>query len=352
MNELQLFANGIELTEIKQQSWILLGKGKAKLDTELQKKELELQSFLLTGTLIERLTAYKKGYTDMVEFRKSYTKFLDLAKDQCMIIEKRCDPKINASFLLTEKDELRERVAAAEEHKKTVALAEERSAFKAHVINELATQAHNYGQEMITIINKAYTTALVNKIPVSEIFNDFGLTEQQIKMVQLQPIAKYARTLLSDEEAKKIYNEIPKVNKNEILAECTFLLQEKFSMYANDLANAAAIIEQEKINNDAAAVKAKAELEQQKATTTLISSAEAFVMPEGKGVKELTSIVIEDEDQQWIMKIISAFIANFPTAFPKIRNKKYSSLTVAQMAAALDAAEIVVSGVKYQTVCK
>lgn len=353
MNELQLFANGIELPKEREASWILLGKGKAKLDAELTTRELSLQSVLLSESpLADKLAQYKKGYADLVDFRKSYTKFLDLAKDQCMVVEKRCDPKVNPEYLKVEAAELEERKIAAENDRKARAAAEERAALKAHLTNAYAQQAYDYRYELTSIVNKAYENALRKKIPVDSIDTDIKLTIEQLRSVMIQPILKFNLQLLSKEDAKIVHDSVDRTPINSVLADAKSLLEEKFSMYANDLANAEAIIEQERIQNAAAAQLAKQALEQQQAVTTLTTNAEVYIEATTKGVKESTSIKIEDDSQKWVLTIISAFAANFQQAFPKIKNKKYSSLTVAQMAAALSAADIEVKGVVYETTQK
>ena len=83
-----------------------------------------------------------------------------------------------------------------------------------------------------------------------------------------------------------------------------------------------------------------------------MASAESFILSDVKGVVSTQRIVIEDNSESWIVKIMSAFLANFQSAFAKTKNKKYSALTVAQMAAALDSAGIKVNGVEYTTVEK
>ncbi len=353
MNELQLFANGTELPKEREASWILLGKGKAKLDAQLTSQELNMQGVLLGALpLAEKLATYKKQYADLVDFRKSYTKLLDLAKDQCMVVEKRCDPKTNAEFLKVEAAELEERKVAAENDRKARAIAEERAALKAYLTNAYAQQAYDYRYELTSIVNKAYENALRSKKPVDSVDTEVKLTIEQLRSVMIQPIPKFNLQLLSKEDAKIVHDSVDRTPINSVLADAKSLLDEKFSMYANDFANAEAIIEQERIQNAAAAQLASQALEQQKAITTLTTNADVYVEATTKGVKESTSIKIEDDSQKWVLTIISAFAANFQQAFPKIKNKKYSSLTVAQMAAALDNAGIEVKGVQYETTQK
>ena len=67
-----------------------------------------------------------------------------------------------------------------------------------------------------------------------------------------------------------------------------------------------------------------------------------------KGLKRKTVIVIKDDDSNWAKKIVLTFTANWDVCFEYIRVKKWGNLSIAQMAAALDSAEIVVDGVQYK----
>jgi NAD(P)-dependent dehydrogenase (short-subunit alcohol dehydrogenase family) len=94
-------------------------------------------------------------------------------------------------------------------------------------------------------------------------------------------------------------------------------------------------------------------VEAEKAAATLMAQATVPVVSTSmKPITETTEIEIKDYSDEWVVKIMAAFMANFQVAMAKVRVKKKSALTIAQMAAALDAANVRVEGVDYVTLKK
>jgi hypothetical protein len=325
---------------VRIQNWQLLGVAKFKLDEELTKRELELQSTDNTAT-------YKKKYDELVEYRKKFTSFLDIAKEQCMKVEKRCDPKTNERFLAMVKADLDARIKEQAESDKRAAAAAEFSAFKAHFSNALATQAMDYEIECRNTVNKQYALALEERPENIDAYIQ-GVVEM-LKTIKKPPLPKFERKHVGDEAAKTMYTEL--VNEAPKPFDWNEYLHEKFSMYYNDIENAAVIIEADRVENERIEREKKDQLEQQVATTNLVARAATYAAPEVL-VKTKTSIKIKDDDQKFVVAILSAFLSNFQQAFPLVRVKKYSALTIAQMASALDAAEIKLTNVEYETIKK
>lgn len=125
--ELMILPADQPLPEARQKSWLLLGAGKMKLDAELQKRELELQT-------ITDLAQYKTMWNDLVAYRKKFTGYLDNIKDQCMVVEKRMDPSTNERYQGLVKADLDARLEKQKEEQKRAEAIREFAAFKALIM--------------------------------------------------------------------------------------------------------------------------------------------------------------------------------------------------------------------------
>lgn len=337
------------LPAAQQGAWLSLAEAKNNLAADLTKRELEMQGVL------PDLAAYRKMHSEMVEKRKSFTNIInDKLIAPMMEWEKRADPKTNAAYLAAAEKELAERKAATEKLERDQAIAAERGQFKAHFQNEYMRLATAYRHSLAGIIQQCYASCLGAMTPPDQVHAAMSIAEQAMDDVKPGMPNKFNRVYLTPEDAATLYKQLKPPSWNEIRAEASEQLKEKFSMYANDLAHADVALQDSQREFEATIIEDVQDLQQEQAANVLMASAEAFVLPDTgfKPVVELEKIVIEDNSEGWVVKIMSAFLANFQQAFNKTRNKKYSSLTVAQIAAALDAANIRVQGVQYTKVVK
>lgn len=348
----------ITLAPQQQQAWVAMAVRKNELAAQLQRSEMELQALLLNKPaeqLAEQLKLYRAKHGEMKATRLAFTTVVDAKIIQpLMEFEKRADPKTNTEYLSAEKRELAHRQAETIKANSAQLKATEVGQFKSHFANEYARLVADVRLKYARIISEAYQQCLTQRIPVSNIDSAIQAAISACGDVKPGAIAKFIRTHIPDTEAVELFKAIPVPDWAKYLRDAVNDCNEKFSLYANDLANADIAVADESRSFQATVVETAAEVQQEMAANTLIAQAEAFVLPEPgfKSVIETTRIKILDDNQRWVLLVTTAFIANFQTAFSKLRVKKYSALTVAQMAAALDAAGISVDGVEYENICK
>lgn len=365
MADLVKYAEPIaELPADRQNSWLLMGRGKLVMDKALQAKVLELQIVLKdyatitianVGTLTEKLALYRKLHTAIIDSRKEYTQYLDLVKEQCMKFEKQYDPEDNAEYQGAARHELLLREQATAAANSTANKNAEKASFIAHVKNEWFRIVDDYRNSLSAIVHQAYTTCLSQKIPADKIEPAIVAAKAAMKTTQPPQMVKYKRMLIPDNEAIEIFNSIAKPDWAAVYKEAIASIEDKFSMYINDLASADAVLQQTTIQFNAEQQQAKNDLAARQAATVLEESAIGSItsMPEGfKQITETSCIAIETKNPKWVAKIMAAFLANYEAAFSKLRNSDYSKINIEQMAKALDAASVKVEGINYEEIKK
>jgi hypothetical protein len=360
IQDLVLFAQGVPpLPETKQRIWNLMGQGKMVMDSLLQKNALEIQGTLLgfekldQSALEKQLTAYRGIHAVMVDTRKKYTSFIDEAKEMCMAVEKQYDPKINETYKAAAAREFSLRDEAHKNAQVAKNKASEAAAFEAFIQNQYHGMVAGYRSSLATIIQDTYNTCLTQRTPVENV--NVALTAAVAAMRTVRPnnISKMERIYVSDAEAAKIFDAVPKPNYQNVFNEQIEALKTKFSLYPNDLANAEVALKQQTELFAKEQAQQTQKVEAEKAAATLMAQATVPVVSTSmKPITETTEIEIKDYSDEWVVKIMAAFMANFQVAMAKVRVKKKSALTIAQMAAALDAANVRVEGVDYVTLKK
>jgi hypothetical protein len=175
-----------------------------------------------------------------------------------------------------------------------------------------------------------------------------------MKDVRPPALEKFARSLVTDAEAAAIFKTIPQPQWAEIYKAEIEALKEKFSMYANDLASAEVVLEQTQVQFDAQLQQQQQQLQATSAAVVLTEQANVTFATGGgfKPVTETSKIKIVDDNQRWVVAIMSAFMAHFQKCITFVKVKKYSELKIAQMAAALDQAGVKVEGIEYEPITK
>jgi hypothetical protein len=340
----------------RQNTWNLMGQAKTAMDLALQKCALEIQQHLANfptmdqAALDKGIAAYKETYNKMVSIRQGYTSFLDSAKYMCMETERVWDPKKNETFIKASTRELELRDAANKAAAATNAKTTETQMFRQHVVNEYADILLGYKKELFAAIMVAYTTCLEKKVPEPETANYINEALATMRNARPRAMTRYDRKLLTDPEAMKIYETISPPTWQNAFNDAIEFLKAKFKLYANDLANADKAVEQQKEMFVQQMQQQDQEHETAQAANTLLAQATIpLVTPSGmKPIIETTVMEIPTViNWEWELTIMAAFMANAKSCMPKVRTKKGGQLTTAQMAAALDAAGVLVSGVKY-----
>jgi len=250
-NPLVLYTNDApQLPADRTASWLLMGRAKMKMDAGLALKALEIQKLLLPYAIIGKvfgpdgklipfkdwpadakeytkkipeltamLTSYRKLYDDMVEFRKGYTCFLDMAKEQCMSVEKTYEPKTSTSYAKAAAFELELRLQVTATTNATNAKNDEITGFTAHCKNEYLRLSAQYRQDLAQIIHDAYMTCLKQKTPEDMVH--VAVTAAKAAMFDTKPqeMGKYKRTLLPDAEAIAIFTALHKPDWQQIYKE-------------------------------------------------------------------------------------------------------------------------------------
>lgn len=362
MQDLVLYAQGMPpLPENKQKVWNLIGQGKMAMDTALTKTSLVLQQCLdkwqeMDQPALEKaLASYKSTYSEMVEGRKKFTTFLDSAKDMCMTVERQWDPKNYEPFKLASAKELELRESAMRKVQAEQAKTNEINNFRTFITNEYHEMVSGYRSALAVIVQNAYNSCLQQRTPVENVGTAINAAVAAMREVRPRNMNKMERKYTTDEEAMKIFDSVTKPNYQNVFNEAIDALKAKFSLYANDLANAdkALVQQQELFNQEQAKINQQAEAERA-ANTLMAQATTASVIPAGmKGITETDHIIIPSvQDWAWECKIMVAFLANFQAAHAKVKTKKSGALTTEQMAKALDAAGIRVDGLEYHTLKK
>lgn len=355
-NELVTYAAPItELPAEKIKVWETLARGKMVLDNGLQKRSLELQSIFNDYEKMEviPLTAaialYRKKHGEMVEYRKTFTRFLDMASDQCMKTEKEYDMKINPLFLTVSARELALRQAAADDAVKVQNKNTEIANYTAHIKNGYYMAAANYRAALKKITHDTYIACLKARTPIDGIDTAIAVAKECRKELRPDAPTSFDFKILTVDEAATIKMQVSAPDWKLIWDESLAEMREKFSMYANDLAAAEAIVEQEVIDFNADLVQEQNNNAGVVAANVLLEQAASYTVsgPTAKPILEKKSIKILTDSQAWVLRVQVAFNTNFQAAFSKIKNVDYSKITLAQQAAALDAAGVIVDGLEY-----
>lgn len=349
------------ITPERAKSWLQLGAAKQTVLQTLQAKNLEAQGKLLaweTMTALELQTAlaeHTRLIKDMPEFRKGFTKYLDKIVEEMMAPEKDA-----AKWEVIEKAKARlvqlkldSEKAANEAAAKTAELAN----FKAHVTNEYHRLIGDYRVTLNKTINDAYLLALAGDLTDDGVVQHVELARKCLNEVKPGTMTQFmggAYKYHTRDELAPVFTAIPKPDYATALAAAHTNLNEKFSLYWSDKANteaAATHIKQTAAIEEATIVE---EVTSNSAMTTLLAKAEAVVVPVDTGVKQLTrkKVLTIVSSPEWTLKVITAFVANWSKCQPEVRVKLWENLSVKQMSAALDAAEVEVAGLQYTEVVK
>lgn len=339
--------------------WQLMGLGKMKLEAELQGFALQLQQTLMNFAQVPtvekpaKLQEYRRIHAQMVETRKSFTRYFDLAASQCMDTEKTYDPKAHAQYLAAVALELKERTEANQAANAATAKNAEKAAYSAHIKNEYDRIATAYNLELEQYIHQTHTACLAAKTPIQNIAGAIATCVEAFKSIKVQQLRPFAAQYIDDAERTTIFNTILQPDLPGIYNAAVQRLNQRFATYTHDLAAAEFVLPQIENNHAIHVNTVSQQAANRQAATTLTEGAIAGTIHVGteglKAVTETTYIVVEDENPNFVLWIVAAFHEHYAECIKHVSVKKYGNLNVSQMAAALDKAMIKVEHVTYKT---
>jgi hypothetical protein len=309
--------------------WLELADKKTNLVTELQNAELELQTILKdTLSISERednAAKYKKKHSELKEKRLSFTRDIEQRLfAPLMEFEKRTDPKVDAKFIAYEKNTLDLKLEDENKAREAKQKADEISRFETHLRNEYERIAADFRiavyKELTTMYNH-FIEAKIENPNVQDVIT-------AVNSIKLSEVAKFPPVFNTREAFLEIYKKVPKVDWFELLKEANTTVTEKFAMYEHDLkANV-------KVDEAEAIAKIEQEKSERQAVNTLLAEATTVTfVSEGKPIKRMLDVVVE-ESPAFAKTVIANFL-KYSASWEYLSNRKWSTLTVAQMAAAL-----------------
>jgi hypothetical protein len=346
----------MNLTPI-QSGWIKLADIKTSLFDELQRAELAVQDYMngIEGNPLDvvqhNIKSAKQVMADAKAKRLEFTRMIDdKLITPATAFEKRMAEQIEQATAI----ELEMRKQAAENAGKQQAIANETAALKAHIVNEWFRIAAQYRYELEKITLESYSNCIKNRVPVDQLETMTSDMESILKGWGLPGFKMFERRLISDGQAKEIYDSIEKYNPADDLQTAIKNISVIWSTYSNDLANVDVAIESIEKHKQVAEMAFEMDLEFETATNALIAEAETMIVETPKVKKEIKIKV--DETEQWAKTIVSNFVRLWPYVNQYVRVKSWTKLTIGQMADALakhiNETGNVIPGIETIEVCK
>lgn len=330
------------LTPQQQKGWLTLGAAKQDLARRHELATLELQKILqdaepnITSTE-EALSIYRKKHADMIAEGQ---KFRGVIKEKIMAqslqIEANYDPKNYEGYKVVNERLIKMKTDQEERNSQAQRRAQERNNYIAHKKNQYELLAADYKQRALNEINTMYISYLKGKVQDPDV-EAIRQTITDLKFDTSEKVVgtQYQRKYITDDEAKAIMADLEKPNLPILRNQMIVLLDQKFSSYQHDLK--ANTVEQVEMFAQQEVQEIKQEAEMNVGINNLTAQAVDVpsVMAEGKPLTRAVKVVVEDSEA-WHLKVITAYL-KFPLCRAHVGVKKWSNLTVGQMAAALGA---------------
>jgi hypothetical protein len=326
--------------------WINLAEKKNQLLHTLKLDELAAQVALrdvdaATGHPLsitdreEAAKAYRSIQVGMVEKRRSFTGYIEgQLFAQVMEPEKRLDPKTSQRYVEYVQTTLNMRLAEEEKLRGTQEIQSELVNFEAYIKNEYTRIATEYRVRCHNEIANVYQGCLTANMEPGNALAVTRDLKQTILGFELSQIAKFTRVKSSPEQLNTIWSRTPQPNLSYMQEEMIREIDNKWALYANDLEMKRAGHE---VHNETVEIvqEIQQEAAQEIAANTLIANVEStpVLLAEGKAIQRNLEIVVT-ETQAWAVRVIVTFIKT-PDCHKLTKNRKWSTLDVAQMAAAL-----------------
>jgi hypothetical protein len=297
----------LTVTTQQQAAWIGLAARKNTTIAELERRELALQSLLLQPGVDKAATlkTYRAEYTALQNYRKDFTAMIDNALVQpLMLFEKRSDPKNNEQYRALEAAELADRLELERKRMQTMAVEQERTQFKAHILNEYE---RTVGELRIRMYNEI-------KAALKENCDKKAIIET-LEEMQALPLQKFVAEYLTIDDKTAIYNSIPKPDYGLLVLEM--------------------VGEMERIASAEQIDVVIAEVAQETDDNIRINGmvARAAIVEVAKPKVKRNVEVVHENTIAWATRIMGYFVSY--DLYTYIRVKDVSKLTIAQMAKAI-----------------
>jgi hypothetical protein len=323
-----------QLTTI-QQGWLKLAEIRIDLFDRLRLDELACQAELnnIQELPLERMQANlrnaKFNLSEAKRKRLDFTRMIDDKLSQpSMEFEKRMAAMIDEATKL----ELAARLDIESKAIEAQLLQNEIAQFKTHIVNEWTRIAHEYRSNLQKMIDSSYINCIKAKVPVSQVPAMVADLKDIMSRFALGNFQKFDTRLISDQQALQIFHSIDKYEPDGDLAYYQGLAEERFQMYAHDLANAESLqklLQEQQLRVAAAEQELAADI----ATNTLIAQSETLIVDTPKVKREIKIVVVESE--AWAMAILTNFIKNWQYVNKYVKVKSWAKLSIGQMAEAL-----------------
>ena len=323
-----------QLTTI-QQGWLKLAEIRIDLFDRLRLDELACQAELkdIENLPLEKMQANlrnaKFNLSEAKRKRLDFTRMIDDKLSQpSMEFEKRMAAMIDEATKL----ELAARLDNESKAKEAQLLQNEIAQFKTHIVNEWTRIAHEYRSNLQKMIDSSYINCIKAKNPVDQVLAMVEDLKVIMSKFDLSSFVKFNRMFITDQDALEIFHSIDKYEPAGDLAYYQTLAEERFQMYAHDLANEeslAKLLQEQQIRVAAAEQELAADI----ATNTLIAQAETLIVDTPKVKREIKIVVVESE--AWAMAVMTNFIKNWQYVNKYVKVKSWSKLSIGQMAEAL-----------------
>jgi hypothetical protein len=323
-----------QLTTI-QQGWLKLAEIRIDLFDRLRLDELACQAELnnIQELPLERMQANlrnaKFNLSEAKRKRLEFTRMIDDKLTQpSMEFEKRMAAMIDeaSKFELAARLDIESKAKESQLHANEVAL------YKSHIINEWTRIAHEYRSNLQKMIDSSYINCISARVPVNQLDAMILDLQSIMSKFDLSSFVKFQRMFITDQEALDIFHSIDKYEPSNDLAYYQTLVNDRFQMYAHDLANEESLAKLEAEQRIRVAA-AEQELAANIATNTLIAQAETLIVDTPKVKREIKIVVIESE--AWAMAVMTNFIKNWQYVNKYVKVKSWAKLSIGQMAEAL-----------------
>ena len=304
-----------QLTTI-QQGWLKLAEIRIDLFDRLRLDELACQKELnrIQDLPLEKMQANlrnaKFNLSEAKRKRLEFTRMIDEAN----------------KFELAARLDIESKAKESQLHANEVAL------YKAHIINEWTRIAHEYRSNLQKMIDSSYINCIKAKNPVEQVSAMVSDLQSIMSKFDLSSFVKFQRMFITDQEALDIFHSIDKYEPANDLSYYQTLVNDRFEMYAHDLANEESLAKLEE-EQQIRVANAEQELKADIATNTLIAQAETLIVDTPKVKREIKIVVIESE--AWAMAVMTNFIKNWQHVNKYVKVKSWAKLSIGQMADAL-----------------
>lgn len=349
----------------KQLSWLQLGNEKAKNKKVLEDKYLELQVLLVKydslpiKELQDNIALYKKGLEILKDLRKGFTKYVDKISADQMTIEKNAE--VWEVYEKAQKHCLELRLNNEKVQSESNDKIAELSKFKVHVTNEFIRVKTELELMLGTVVNTAYVECLKENLNEAKLKNKIVTLENHIYNIPLVASKKFRDILPKDYVLLNDVKTLEATGKSltppdykSIRDKKVVEMKDKFKLYFSDKANADKAIEYLNNEQTRANEQIMKESETRQAVNVLSGKSSTGTLS-STGIKPVERnyiIVIDENNPDFLKKVITEFLSRFDSCRQRLKIKFNSKLTVAQMVSALQGEPDRIDGFTYKEVQK